>query len=71
MVEMENRGLNHTEGGWPRDVNFHELEQVLRFRKRVEKEEAYSVCLAELAKVTFEWNHKVAVNITFRMLCYK
>merc|ERR1712100_885269 len=35
-------GINHVEGGWPKDVNFAESEQVARFRKKVEKEEAYT-----------------------------
>ncbi|XP_063716871.1 dynein intermediate chain 3, ciliary-like [Symsagittifera roscoffensis] len=39
--ETENRSINHTEGGWPKDVNPHEIEQVQRFRKKVEKEESY------------------------------
>ncbi|NWX93388.1 DNAI2 protein, partial [Nothoprocta pentlandii] len=40
-VEVETRGVNHTEGGWPKDVNPHELEQTIRFRKKVEKDENY------------------------------
>ncbi|XP_059149327.1 dynein intermediate chain 3, ciliary-like isoform X2 [Physella acuta] len=35
------RGINHTEGGWPKDVNPNELEQVTRYRKKVEKDEGY------------------------------
>ncbi|NWX98550.1 DNAI2 protein, partial [Nothoprocta ornata] len=40
-VEVETRGVNHTEGGWPKDINPHELEQTIRFRKKVEKDENY------------------------------
>lgn len=40
-VEVESRGVNHVEGGWPRDINPQELEQTSRFRKKVEKEENY------------------------------
>uniref|UniRef100_A0A8B9IDW3 Dynein axonemal intermediate chain 2 n=1 Tax=Anser cygnoides TaxID=8845 RepID=A0A8B9IDW3_ANSCY len=40
-VEVETRGVNHVEGGWPKDINPQELEQTARFRKKVEKEENY------------------------------
>ncbi|XP_006034869.1 dynein intermediate chain 2, axonemal [Alligator sinensis] len=39
--EMEARGVNHVEGGWPKDVNALEMEQTIRFRKKVEKDENY------------------------------
>ncbi|XP_077979929.1 dynein intermediate chain 3, ciliary-like [Glandiceps talaboti] len=39
--ETESRGINHVEGGWPKDVNPSEVEQVLRYRKKVEKDEMY------------------------------
>ncbi|NWI18554.1 DNAI2 protein, partial [Crypturellus soui] len=40
-VEVEPRGVHHTEGGWPKDINPHEMEQTIRFRKKVEKDENY------------------------------
>ncbi|KFV15406.1 Dynein intermediate chain 2, axonemal, partial [Tauraco erythrolophus] len=40
-VEVESRGLNHVEGGWPKEVNPQEVEQTIRFRKKVEKDENY------------------------------
>ncbi|NXE14387.1 DNAI2 protein, partial [Lophotis ruficrista] len=40
-VEVESRGVNHVEGGWPKDVNPQEVEQTARFRKKVEKDENY------------------------------
>ncbi|PAA61501.1 hypothetical protein BOX15_Mlig008431g2, partial [Macrostomum lignano] len=39
--ETDSHGLNHAEGGWPKDVNAQEVEQVIRFRKKVEKDEMY------------------------------
>lgn len=42
------QGINHVEGGWPKDVNFAEPEQVARFRKKVEKEESYVAQVLEL-----------------------
>ncbi|XP_042658458.1 dynein axonemal intermediate chain 2 isoform X3 [Tyto alba] len=40
-VEVESCGVNHVEGGWPKDVNPKEMEQTIRFRKKVEKDENY------------------------------
>ncbi|XP_005412284.1 PREDICTED: dynein intermediate chain 2, axonemal isoform X1 [Chinchilla lanigera] len=46
--EMETRGVNHVEGGWPKDVNPLELEQTIRFRKKVEKDENYINAIMQL-----------------------
>ncbi|NXI41695.1 DNAI2 protein, partial [Galbula dea] len=40
-VEVVSRGVNHTEGGWPKDINPQDVEQTSRFRKKVEKDEKY------------------------------
>jgi len=45
------RGINHTEGGWPKDINPHEVEQVTRYRKKVEKDEAYIGAVMQLGGV--------------------
>lgn len=47
--ETDTRGINHTEGGWPKDVNPGEVEQVMRYRKKVEKEESYVNTISQLA----------------------
>merc|ERR1712071_195509 len=39
--EFSVKGINQVEGGWPKDINYAEPEQVARFRKKVEKEEMY------------------------------
>jgi len=49
--ETESRGINHAEGGWPKDVNYTEVEQTIRFRKKVEKEESYVNALSALGGV--------------------
>ncbi|NXQ85387.1 DNAI2 protein, partial [Nyctibius grandis] len=41
QVEVESRGINHAEGGWPKDIDSQEVEQTTRFRRRVEKDENY------------------------------
>ncbi|GAB5581266.1 dynein axonemal intermediate chain 2 isoform X1 [Prionailurus iriomotensis] len=49
--EMESRGINHVEGGWPKDVNPLELEQTIRFRKKVEKDESYINAITQLGSI--------------------
>ncbi|XP_069372599.1 dynein axonemal intermediate chain 2-like isoform X2 [Paralichthys olivaceus] len=44
-------GINHVEGGWPKDVNPEEMEQTIRFRKKVEKDESYINSVLQLASV--------------------
>lgn len=46
--ETESKGINHTEGGWPKDIDANEVEQVMRYRKKVEKDEAYVQAVLEL-----------------------
>ena len=50
--ETETRGINHIEGGWPKDINPQEVEQVIRFRKKVEKDEVYINTIQSLATVS-------------------
>lgn len=52
--ETETRGVNHVEGGWPKDVNPLEIEQVIRYRKKVEKDEYYINAVMGLAGVSTE-----------------
>ncbi|XP_060933496.1 dynein axonemal intermediate chain 2 [Limanda limanda] len=49
--ESNSCGINHVEGGWPKDVNPEEMEQTIRFRKKVEKDEGYSNSVLQLASV--------------------
>ncbi len=51
--ETEHRGINHVEGGWPRDVNSLEPDQTSRFRKKTEKEDGYSRAMLSLGQVDF------------------
>ncbi|XP_035695576.1 dynein intermediate chain 3, ciliary-like [Branchiostoma floridae] len=49
--ESESRGVNHVEGGWPKDVNPQEVEQTIRYRKKVEKDEMYVNTILQLGSV--------------------
>eukprot|EP00056_Hartaetosiga_gracilis_P004200 m.72507 g.72507 ORF g.72507 m.72507 type:complete len:579 (+) comp11741_c0_seq1:115-1851(+) len=48
--EYTDTGMNHKEGGWPKDVDHNEVEQVLRYRKKAEKEEKFPVAILSLAE---------------------
>lgn len=44
------------EGGWPKDVNPFEIEQVMRYRKKVEKDEMYINTIMGLSTVGLAWS---------------
>ncbi|KAM4662025.1 dynein axonemal intermediate chain 2 [Discoglossus pictus] len=46
--EMEAHGINHVEGGWPKDISPQEMEQTIRYRKKVEKDENYVNAILQL-----------------------
>ena len=46
QVHFENRGFAHTEGGWPKEVDPTEIEHVMRYRKKIEKDEEYITSIA-------------------------
>ena len=50
--ETESRGMNHTEGGWPKDINHAEVEQTIRFRKKIEKDDGYINTIIRLGGVS-------------------
>ncbi|XP_072022237.1 dynein intermediate chain 3, ciliary-like [Amphiura filiformis] len=49
--ETDSRGINHVEGGWPKDINPSEVEQVIRYRKKVEKDEMYMATIQQLGGI--------------------
>lgn len=53
--ETESRGMNHTEGGWPKDINPAEVEQTIRFRKKTEKDDGYISIITRLGTVRFRY----------------
>jgi dynein intermediate chain 2, axonemal len=40
-VILASKAMSHLEGGWPKDVDYTEAEHVIRYRKKVEKDEDY------------------------------
>jgi len=51
MVAYTNHGMSHMEGGWPKDLDYTEKEQTLRYRKKVEKDEDYLRQVRDLVDV--------------------
>lgn len=47
----ENRGILHTEGGWPKDVNYQDSEQTLRYRRKLEKDDTYITQVPRMGEV--------------------
>ncbi|KOB52197.1 Uncharacterized protein OBRU01_26355 [Operophtera brumata] len=41
QVLYQERAINHTEGGWPKDIPFYDEELTAKLRKRVERDDAY------------------------------
>jgi dynein intermediate chain 2, axonemal len=48
----ESRGILHTEGGWPKDVNYLDGEQTLRYRRKLEKDETYITQVPKMGEVS-------------------
>lgn len=61
----EQKGVNHVEGGWPKDINLADPEQVVRYRRKIEKDESYIVQVMSLTKVFFR---NCLVNILLHLV---
>ena len=54
--------MNHTEGGWPKDINPAEIEQTMRFRKKIEKDEQYINTVQNLGDVSVDFFFLLGVS---------
>uniref|UniRef100_A0A3P9KI24 Dynein, axonemal, intermediate chain 2b n=1 Tax=Oryzias latipes TaxID=8090 RepID=A0A3P9KI24_ORYLA len=50
-LEFISHGMNHVEGGWPKDIDHENMEQAIRFRKKAGKNEAYISSILQLGSV--------------------
>ena len=58
------RGMHHTEGGWPKEINLNELSQVNRFLRKIEKDEFFASEVYELAtEMETRVMENIAINI--------
>jgi len=48
QISFATTGFSHTEGGWPKDIDCTEAEHVIRYRKKVEKDEDYIKTISNL-----------------------
>uniref|UniRef100_A0A2S2Q9G9 Dynein intermediate chain 2, axonemal n=1 Tax=Sipha flava TaxID=143950 RepID=A0A2S2Q9G9_9HEMI len=63
-VEYAERGIWHTEGGWPKDINPDDPEQVVRFRKKAEKDESYLQAVMQMSSVVEHYiNQNNAIDV--------
>lgn len=53
-VQMQNQIMMHIEGGWPKEVDYMEAQDTLKFKKRLEKDPSYVQAVRELTKRTKE-----------------
>lgn len=44
----------HEEGGWPKDINMNDPEMIQRHRKKLEKEDAFTIAVPLMADVGHE-----------------
>lgn len=51
-VEFDSKGMMHSEGGWPKDINPLDGEQTVRYKRKIEKDENYINQVMALAKVS-------------------
>ncbi|XP_042887231.1 dynein axonemal intermediate chain 2-like [Penaeus japonicus] len=49
-IDFANAGVNHTEGGWPRDMSMTDKDQKVRYRKKVEKDDVYIHSVLQLGQ---------------------
>lgn len=63
-AEYEHHGINHNEGGWPKDIVMADAEQTVRYKRKIEKSELY---IGQVMNLTKPMEHLIhqnnAVNI--------
>lgn len=63
-VEYAQRGICHIEGGWPKDINLDDPEQIVRFRKKAEKDESYLQAVMQMSSVRTDLQFKIEIVIS-------
>lgn len=51
-AEYTSSGVNHVEGGWPKDINTNDPEATQRYRRKIEKDDAYIHAVMHLGHVS-------------------
>lgn len=53
-----NTGMYHEEGGWPKEVNYRDVEVTQRYRRRVEKDDIWAPSMRRLLSVSLKEKRK-------------
>lgn len=51
-AEYTSSGISHVEGGWPKDINMSDPEATQRYRRKIEKDDAYVHAVMHLGHVS-------------------
>jgi len=51
-VQTKSRAMIHTEGGWPKDIDYTEAQDTMKFRKRLEKDPMFATAVRNLTRQT-------------------
>ncbi|XP_042235047.1 dynein axonemal intermediate chain 2-like [Homarus americanus] len=63
-IDFACAGMNHTEGGWPKDVSLTEDDQKIRYKKKIEKDDYYIHAMLQLgAKIEHCIRQNNAIDI--------
>ena len=49
---VDHKGVLHQEGGWPKDVNCEDIEQTVRYRRKLEKDDTFISQVTKLGEVS-------------------
>ena len=56
----------HTEGGWPKDINMKDVEQTVRYKRKIEKDELYIHTMLQLLPVIMPFISLLQLKINKR-----
>ena len=68
QVDWSVRGVSHREGGWPREIDCQEADQVNRYLKKIEKDDGFlssAVNLANLMEEKVKQNNAVEIYTSY------
>lgn len=57
--------MYHFEGGWPKDINMKDVEQTVRYRRKIEKDELYIHTMLQLLPVIITFVGLLKNNLYF------
>ncbi|XP_045541589.1 dynein axonemal intermediate chain 2-like [Papilio machaon] len=52
-AEYTSSGINHVESGWPKDINMNDPEATQRYRRKIEKDDAYIHAVMHLGHIYY------------------